>query len=281
MRVRPPPCCGAQGISRAAGGQGYLPSETISANYIHQPGVAKLKSWAAGPGYRLHCPPITRYRWTSAASLLKALPLRTRVWRKPIAPGASYSTRYWLMRRGSGAELREGFVVDEFTKMRPRHRGRGHAKGGASVTERARIVVGADGRCSTLAPAVQAPMYNIPLLIPAPTHYWSDVPVEGMEFYPRDGKAVLLLPTNDGLTAIGVGWRSEQFEETRLDFEGHYHRAIESIPTLAKRVREACRMGRILGVPPLPNFFRKPYGPGWALVGDAGYQKDPWRGRDN
>jgi 2-polyprenyl-6-methoxyphenol hydroxylase-like FAD-dependent oxidoreductase len=25
----------------------------------------------------------------------------------------------------------------------------------------------------------------------------------------------------------------------------------------------------------VPNFFRVPYGPGWALVGDAGYNKDP------
>ena len=25
----------------------------------------------------------------------------------------------------------------------------------------------------------------------------------------------------------------------------------------------------------MPNFFRTPYGPGWALVGDAGYNKDP------
>jgi 2-polyprenyl-6-methoxyphenol hydroxylase-like FAD-dependent oxidoreductase len=30
-----------------------------------------------------------------------------------------------------------------------------------------------------------------------------------------------------------------------------------------------------VGTVDLPNYFRKPYGPGWALVGDAGYHKDP------
>ncbi len=37
----------------------------------------------------------------------------------------------------------------------------------------------------------------------------------------------------------------------------------------------ATRETRFTGTADLPNFFRKPYGPGWALVGDAGYHKDP------
>jgi 2-polyprenyl-6-methoxyphenol hydroxylase-like FAD-dependent oxidoreductase len=34
-----------------------------------------------------------------------------------------------------------------------------------------------------------------------------------------------------------------------------------------------------VGTADLPNFFRKSYGPGWALVGDAGYHKDPYLGQ--
>jgi flavin-dependent dehydrogenase len=37
-----------------------------------------------------------------------------------------------------------------------------------------------------------------------------------------------------------------------------------------------CREERFMGSGELPNFYRKPYGPGWALVGDAGYHKDPY-----
>lgn len=260
-----------------------FPSETISANYIHQPGVAKLKSWGLlDRVIASNCPPITRYKMDFGSFAIDSP--------APTTDGVAeaYCPRRIVLDKilvdaavEAGAELREGFVVDEFTKSNGRVTGiKGHAKGGVSVTEQARIVVGADGRRSTLAPAVQAPMYNIrPSYTCAYISYWSDVPVEGMEFYPRDGKAVLAVPTNDGLTGIGVGWRSKQFEETRLDYEGNYHRTIESIPALAKRVREGCRMGRIVGVPPLTNFFRRPYGLGWALVGDAGYQKDPMAGQ--
>lgn len=45
-------------------------------------------------------------------------------------------------------------------------------------------------------------------------------------------------------------------------------------PDFAERVRTAKREAPFAGVP-VANFFRKPYGPGWALVGDAGYNKDP------
>ena len=45
-------------------------------------------------------------------------------------------------------------------------------------------------------------------------------------------------------------------------------------PEFAERVRGAKREAPLAGAT-VPNFFRKPYGPGWALVGDAGYNKDP------
>jgi 2-polyprenyl-6-methoxyphenol hydroxylase-like FAD-dependent oxidoreductase len=50
------------------------------------------------------------------------------------------------------------------------------------------------------------------------------------------------------------------------------------IPGIWERVQQGHREDRIYGTADLPNFFRKPYGPGWALVGDAGYHKDPITG---
>ena len=47
------------------------------------------------------------------------------------------------------------------------------------------------------------------------------------------------------------------------------------MPELAERVRAGSRQERWYGTADLPNFFRRPYGPGWALVGDAGFHKDP------
>ena len=48
---------------------------------------------------------------------------------------------------------------------------------------------------------------------------------------------------------------------------------FELAPGFAERIRGAKREARFAGTA-VPNYFRKPFGPGWALVGDAGYNKD-------
>ena len=56
---------------------------------------------------------------------------------------------------------------------------------------------------------------------------------------------------------------------------GSFLESLELAPDLAERVRSGERSERFRGTADLPFFFRRPYGPGWALVGDAGYHKDP------
>jgi flavin-dependent dehydrogenase len=72
-----------------------------------------------------------------------------------------------------------------------------------------------------------------------------------------------------------VGWPRSKFEANRTDYEAHYMNALKLAPGFAERMRGATRETRFAGIADLPNFFRKPYGPGWALVGDAGHHKDP------
>lgn len=69
------------------------------------------------------------------------------------------------------------------------------------------------------------------------------------------------------------GWPIAEFEENKKDIEGNYLRTLELIPAFAERLRGARREARFFGAT-LSNFFRKPYGPGWVLVGDAAYHKD-------
>jgi 2-polyprenyl-6-methoxyphenol hydroxylase-like FAD-dependent oxidoreductase len=99
--------------------------------------------------------------------------------------------------------------------------------------------------------------------------------VDGVEFYPREHRGFGALPTHNGLTCIIVGWPHEEFHTYRADVEGNYLKTLELAPALAERVRHGRREERFSGTADLFNYFRKPYGPGWALVGDAGYQKDP------
>ncbi len=71
------------------------------------------------------------------------------------------------------------------------------------------------------------------------------------------------------------GWPQSQFKANRKDVEGTYMKSFELAPEFAERIRGATRETGFVGTGDLPGFFLKPYGPGWALVGDAGYHKHP------
>jgi 2-polyprenyl-6-methoxyphenol hydroxylase-like FAD-dependent oxidoreductase len=105
--------------------------------------------------------------------------------------------------------------------------------------------------------------------------YWTGVPLERAELYARPERTIIAGSTNDGQIMVIVYWPRSMFHEVRSDIEGHFVRAIDLVPDLAARLRNGRRVERFRGTGDLPNFYRKPWGPGWALVGDAGYHKDP------
>jgi flavin-dependent dehydrogenase len=82
-------------------------------------------------------------------------------------------------------------------------------------------------------------------------------------------------PTNHGLTCVAIQAPIAGFHAFRADIEGNFFRTLDRVPELAERVRAAKRAERWCGTADLTNVFRKPYGPGWALIGGAGYHKDP------
>jgi flavin-dependent dehydrogenase len=177
----------------------------------------------------------------------------------------------------AGAEVRERFAVQELVTEGDRVAGiRGRSADGAEVTERAKIVIGADGMNSLVARGVGAPSYDEqPSLTCAYYTYWSGVDMDGVELYPRDGRMIVAAPTNDGQVATILFWPNSEFHRVRSDIEGHFAESLELAPVLAERIRAGTRSDRFRGTGRLPNFYRRPRGDGWALVGDAGHHKDP------
>jgi len=183
----------------------------------------------------------------------------------------------------AGVEVRERFYVERLTRDGERVTGiQGRTAAGTTVTEAAKIVIGADGMRSLVAREMQAAEYNVvPPLACFYLSYWSGVPAQDLEWYPREnaGHLAALFPTNDGMICLTVARRNAAFAEYRSDIEGAFFKGLELIPQLAERVLQGKREEAYRGMGDLPNFFRKPFGPGWALVGDAGYHKDPITGQ--
>ena len=179
----------------------------------------------------------------------------------------------------AGVELRAGFSVEALTMEGDQVTGirGGDRRAGTSVTERATITIGADGRNSHVARAVSAPESEpVPSLTCWYFSYWADVVGDTLEIYDRHGRAIFAFPTNDGLFAVFVAWPISELGLVRSDIERQFLAAVDRMPTLGERVRAGRRADRFYGATDLRNFLRRPYGRGWALVGDAGCHKDPY-----
>jgi 2-polyprenyl-6-methoxyphenol hydroxylase-like FAD-dependent oxidoreductase len=254
-----------------------FPSDTISTHLIHPPGVAALRRW--GLLDRLiatGCPPIPRYVFDVGPFALEGTP-------GPADDSIAYAPRRTVLDKllvdaaaEAGAEVREGFLVDEILLEAGRVTGvRGRDGRGAAVTERADVVIGADGLRSCVAQAVRPEQYHdrAPLEV-GYYSYWSGLPMAGrFEAWDRGDRAFAAWPTNDDLTLVIVSWPFAEFENNKREIERCYREAIARAPGLAARMADARRETPFAGMF-VPGFFRKPYGPGWALVGDAGYHKD-------
>jgi 2-polyprenyl-6-methoxyphenol hydroxylase-like FAD-dependent oxidoreductase len=254
-----------------------FPSDTVSTHLVHPPGVAALRRW--GLLDRLTatgCPPIDTYAFDFGPFTISGAPGTAEA---PVAYGPRRTVLDKLLvdaASEAGVEVREGFTVEEVVVEDGRVTGvRGRGRGGGTVTERARVVVGADGRHSLVARAVEPEQYHEkPRLLCGYYTYWSGLPMDGrFETWVRPDRSFAAWSTNDDLTLVIGGWPFAEFEANKRDIEGNYLKMLELAPAFADRVRAATREARYVGTA-VPNYFRKPYGPGWALVGDAGYNKD-------
>jgi 2-polyprenyl-6-methoxyphenol hydroxylase-like FAD-dependent oxidoreductase len=153
-------------------------------------------------------------------------------------------------------------------------------KSGESVTEAARLVVGADGKHSLLARAAQAPEYHVyPPSTCAYYTYWEGLTLEVGELYNLPDAVVGIWPTNGGQAILYTGYPIGEFNAIRQDVEGRFWKTAAEVPGLTERLRAGRQADKFFGTADLPCFFRRPYGPGWALVGDAGTTLDPITGQ--
>jgi 2-polyprenyl-6-methoxyphenol hydroxylase-like FAD-dependent oxidoreductase len=255
-----------------------FPSDTVSTHMIHAPGIAALDRWGVlGEVIASGCPPIETYSFDFGPFAIRGTPRARDGFSAAYAPRRTVLDKILVDAAArAGAEVREAFTVDEVLVESGEVVGiRGHGDDGVSMVERARVVIGADGRNSHVAKVVQPHQYNEkPMLQWSFYSYWRDLPVDGFETFIRPDRGWAAAATNDGLTMLVVGWPYAESTAYKADVEANYLKTLELSPEFADRVRRATRQERFAGGS-VPNFFRKPFGPGWVLIGDAGYNKDP------
>jgi flavin-dependent dehydrogenase len=258
--------------------RGRYGADTVSTHALMRGGVLQLDRWGLLPEVvAAGTPPIRKatfhYRDTSVAVDIgpshgvDALYAPRRTVLDPLLVDAAAE---------AGAEVRFGVAVHD---LRRDDRGR---VVGIEATDRlgqrfaadARLVVGADGLRSVVAARVGAPTLLKGEGASAWVYgYWAGVEADGYEWAYRPGATAGVIPTNDGQACVFAGTTAASIgRRGRAAFEPLLEAASSSI---AARVLEGRLVGNLRSFVGQPGYLRKAWGPGWALVGDAGYWKDP------
>lgn len=262
-----------------------FPSGTHSTHYIHQAGIIQLAEWGLLDEIRsCGAPEIKRMEYRNEGMNLYG-------WADPVAGiGSIYNPRRVVLDEilvkaavAAGVELITGFTV---TGLLPSEDGgvggvEGTFTDGTTKSFTARMVVGADGTYSAVARLVGAEKYNVRPA--AGFTYWNYF--HGLDWEMSQHKTGMnrrwygAWPTNDG-TSVAVILTNDQHDEFRKDPEENFLKIIEEIePEKGKQIREVgVPEGRMHRMKYAENFYRESSGHGWALVGDAGYHKDPITG---
>lgn len=252
-------------------------ADTLSTHALLRGGVLQLHRWgllsevvAAGT------PPIreTTFRYTDSelaipikpADGVDALYAPRRTVLDPILVGAA---------RRAGAEVRFGQRLVGLAVE-------GGAVTGVVVRDRklgnrlvaGRLVIGADGRRSTLARLVQAPVTHRARHTSSFVYgYFGGLPTSGYEWAYRPEGTAGFIPTNGGLTCVFAGHHPAVVGRGGLEV---LHSVVSAAsPGMGERLRAGRLASPVRAFTGQPGLLRRPWGPGWALVGDAGSWKDP------
>jgi 2-polyprenyl-6-methoxyphenol hydroxylase-like FAD-dependent oxidoreductase len=203
--------------------------------------------------------------------------------------GAAFLQRHLLDSILSVAADEAGAVMHMNTKVVEVLWDRGRVYGVRAQTDSkemrllAPLVVGADGRSSTVAYMCHSRKYNV---VPNERAYYFTF-FEGaypeyddtFVFHRWGDRMVWGGPANDGLYLVGVSPEVHERDYFRRNTEAGLLAHMRSCDTMEDALADARIATKIAGIVKFDGYFREASGPGWVLVGDAGHFKDPALGR--
>jgi flavin-dependent dehydrogenase len=263
--------------------QASFPSDTVSTHSIARSGVVQLHRWGLLDAVLASGAPAIRQVTFHADGQEVSRTVRPKAGVDLVVAPRRYALDAIVAAAAeqAGAGLRTGVTV---TGLRRDRDGRvtgicGHDRGGAPVELGARFVVGADGLRSLVARLAGAAINEArPAGGAAQYAYYAGIPWTGMELYVAGRSFAGVFPTHHGQACIWVCTPSadaraaRRRNPSRADAFGELLQ--RAAPRLAERLRAARRTSPVQGMLRQPNQVRQAFGPGWALVGDAGYHRD-------
>jgi flavin-dependent dehydrogenase len=265
-------------IDRAAYG-----TDTISTHALMRGGVLQLQRWGVLPRIReMGTPPVRRTSFHYGEE-------EVRVDVRPAdGVDALYAPRRTVLDSAladaaveAGAELRHCHTLVALLRRGPEDRVVGAVvldPAGRPQHVRAGLVVGADGVASSVARLAEAPMLRRTRAAAAVVYgYWSGLPATGFHWHFAPGASAGVIPTNAGQCCVFAAAPPARLRGASRGTPLSWHHAVlaEAAPGLVEELGAARLESRLSAFAGRPGFFRQAHGPGWALIGDAGYFKDP------
>jgi 2-polyprenyl-6-methoxyphenol hydroxylase-like FAD-dependent oxidoreductase len=271
-----------RGLSALVVDRGQYGTDTLSTHALMRGGVLQLARWGVLPAVVARgTPPVRATTFHYGAEAIEIA----------IKPGngvdALYAPRRTVLdaalvdaARAAGAEVRYGHTLADL-----RFDGEGRVVGAVTLNAAGRLheiaaglVIGADGIGSAVARLARAEVTHQARHATATVFgYFAGVPDTGYHWHYVEGASVGRIPTNDGRTCVFVSVPPSRYRADILkDRAAGFHAVLREVaPVLADSVAGREPDGGLLAFAGRRGYLRQAHGPGWALVGDAGYFKDP------
>jgi flavin-dependent dehydrogenase len=261
--------------------KGTYGSDTLSTHALMRGAILQLQQWGVLPAIVAAGTPAVHSTTFSYREQDVTVTIEPK-----FGVSALYAPRRALLDRilvdaaaESGAEARYGVRIDDVIKD-DLGRVRGIIAVAAGTRQRieADIVIGADGLYSTIAEKVGAERLVEGHHAAAVLYsYWEGLPVDGYHWRFQTGASLGAIPTNQSATCVFASVPVERFRaEIQAGAVTTYRRLVREVsPLFDAHFAEARQVEPVRGFGGHVGFIKRSTGAGWALVGDAGYFKDP------
>jgi len=264
----------------------HFPSDTLSTHFFRNPSLGTFERIGVLDEVKSAAPPLTIV-WNFIDGQVISEPVRTSSDQISYFLCLRRIILDWILcqrvSREPGVEFRQGAQVKDLIWQDGRVTGVRWIETDGAGEATARVVVGADGFYSTLARFLQ-PEYESQFPVRRCMYYTY---FRGIEPLAEDSFAehhfigdslTYVFPTDANLTLVALSLPISEFTSFKRQPLERLRAHLDSLPLLVPRLRHAEIVADIKGAGNIPCYQRVPYGPGWALVGDAHQVMDPWSG---